>query len=378
MNLITYIQIDTIPILTLIMLYINSKYRFSVIPNAKRFRFLILLVIGILLIDITTWYMLVKGKYVTTPLFQLLNIAYYCLTEVISYCWFLYVCHRVYGESLSHKHRMMSFVFLISLMVICLIITSSPLTHAVFYVDKTTKEFHRGYLIYLYVIFGFAYLISASVIAFTAGRNTSRIKKRQDNFFLSYVVLLPLIGGLIQILDFDLLFLWPFTAAGFFLIYVNFQRSQISMDALTALNNRGSFDQHILHKFQSSEDSWYLVIADVDKFKSINDKYGHVEGDNALKSVAKALVKAFGTTSFISRYGGDEFAVIVDSTTDGRIDTMLNTLHTELNNSNKRNNRQYPLTISTGYARCDKNELYTIKELTDLVDQKMYDNKKKS
>lgn len=374
MSLFTYIQIDTIPILTLIMLYINCKFRFAVVPNAKRFRIIILTVIGILLIDIGVWYMIDTGRYITTPLFQITNILYYCMTELIAYMWFLYVCYRVYGEDLSVAHKRMSLAYLISLISICLIITSSPVTHAIFYVEN--GEFHRGPLLPVYVVVGFAYLISASVIAFTTGRKTSRLKKRQNNFFLSYVILLPLIGGSIQIINFDLLFLWPFTTAGFFLIYVNFQRSQISMDALTALNNRGSLDKHLSHKYQSSESSWYLVIADVDKFKYINDKFGHVEGDNALKSVAKALVKAFGTTSFIARYGGDEFAVIVESQSDSKVERMINTLHTELDNSNKRNNRQYPLKLSTGYARCDKDKISSIEELTDIVDHKMYQNKK--
>ncbi|MDE7234774.1 MAG: GGDEF domain-containing protein, partial [Ruminiclostridium sp.] len=80
-------------------------------------------------------------------------------------------------------------------------------------------------------------------------------------------------------------------------------------DPLTELVNRNAFDQYIEHCSHDAKIA--LLIVDVDKFKDINDNYGHKTGDVVLQRVAKLLKVHFRSTDCIARIGGDEFAVIM-------------------------------------------------------------------
>jgi len=88
-----------------------------------------------------------------------------------------------------------------------------------------------------------------------------------------------------------------------------------SFDGLTGITNRRYFDEHLKVEWQRAyEDSSLLglIIIDVDHFKLYNDNYGHLAGDDCLKRVADCISKSLKrSTDFVSRYGGEEFAVIL-------------------------------------------------------------------
>jgi diguanylate cyclase (GGDEF)-like protein len=87
---------------------------------------------------------------------------------------------------------------------------------------------------------------------------------------------------------------------------------------MTRLYNRASFDQHLsktAELCQNSGQSACLLIADIDRFKVINDTYGHPTGDAVIRLVSEVLTRAFPRKNdFVARYAGDEFAVILAET----------------------------------------------------------------
>jgi diguanylate cyclase (GGDEF)-like protein len=85
-------------------------------------------------------------------------------------------------------------------------------------------------------------------------------------------------------------------------------------DALTGILNRGAFDQ-ITACLSKESDAIALLLVDVDQFKSINDTYGHEVGDSVLQKVANTLKETFRSSDYIARFGGDEFAIIMNGTT---------------------------------------------------------------
>ncbi len=95
-------------------------------------------------------------------------------------------------------------------------------------------------------------------------------------------------------------------------------RRESSTDGLTGLHNRKAFDDYItrsieLHTLLGKPGC--LMMVDIDHFKQINDSHGHPVGDAAIRQVANCLSKTFlRRVDFVSRYGGDEFAIILQET----------------------------------------------------------------
>lgn len=92
----------------------------------------------------------------------------------------------------------------------------------------------------------------------------------------------------------------------------------VSLDGLTGIPNRRSFDQTIVTEWQRAYDedtTLGLIMIDIDCFKLFNDTYGHQAGDICLQRVAFTIRQSLkGSFDFVARYGGEEFAVILPST----------------------------------------------------------------
>ncbi len=96
-------------------------------------------------------------------------------------------------------------------------------------------------------------------------------------------------------------------------------RKQAECDSLTGIANRSSFD-HLRVSLLHSTLPITLMLVDVDKFKSVNDRFGHEMGDRVLQRVARMLASKLRTTDSLFRIGGDEFAVtIVDGAEEVRL-----------------------------------------------------------
>ena len=88
-------------------------------------------------------------------------------------------------------------------------------------------------------------------------------------------------------------------------------------DSLTQLPNRGAYDLYIQkehERFKRYGGELSLLVCDVDKFKSINDNYGHQAGDKVLQLISRQVKKGTRETDMLARYGGEEFVVILPET----------------------------------------------------------------
>lgn len=153
------------------------------------------------------------------------------------------------------------------------------------------------------------------------------------------------------------------------------QNENIYTDALTGINNRYRVNEFLERQWDRCSEASPMVIylIDVNKFKDINDRYGHLEGDRALAAVADALKKAASEGLIIGRFGGDEFILADPMNHDPeKIRAELRSSLTEISE-----NRKFPfsLTISIGYAVCTDPSI-EISEIQRQADENLYRDKK--
>lgn len=159
-------------------------------------------------------------------------------------------------------------------------------------------------------------------------------------------------------------------------IYLSFSLSDkfISIDALTNLQNRSSLESD-LHKAICDDVETYVVMIDIDRFKEINDKYGHAIGDDALRVTADTLSNVGRDYNFnVYRYGGDEFFILADNTSPELIIKFYNEVKELLRT--KVAKKCYNICISLGYAYVDS-KVRSVKDAIQAADKNMYEVKEK-
>ena len=148
-------------------------------------------------------------------------------------------------------------------------------------------------------------------------------------------------------------------------------------DGLTGLLNRRSFD-HSLSRAEEGrlrEDRPFaLLMIDLDHFKEVNDRYGHLVGDDALVHIARLLQMAVSAAGGqLARYGGEEFAVILPSTDFATAQDLAEALRGLVEqNSLQSGGRIIPLTISLGVAFRDLDASEPLSHLVRRADEAMY------
>ncbi|MDO6581232.1 diguanylate cyclase [Photobacterium sp. 2_MG-2023] len=86
-----------------------------------------------------------------------------------------------------------------------------------------------------------------------------------------------------------------------------------SEDQMTGLKNKNSLRQHMDQKLMDSAAGYFLAMIDVDDFKSVNDTYGHLLGDEVILNIASLMEYSFPAQAVLCRYGGEEFAVLMEA-----------------------------------------------------------------
>ena len=153
----------------------------------------------------------------------------------------------------------------------------------------------------------------------------------------------------------------------------------IFLDELTGLTNRRGFNllaQSVLSTAQRTSKVLSLIMLDLDKFKAINDEYGHQEGDRALSIFAHCMKEVFRESDVVSRTGGDEFCILLSNTSKADAEIGLERLEDLMAEQNAKPETQFNLAFSAGIAESGKDNPLLIQALLSMADQRLYEAKK--
>jgi diguanylate cyclase (GGDEF)-like protein/PAS domain S-box-containing protein len=150
-------------------------------------------------------------------------------------------------------------------------------------------------------------------------------------------------------------------------------------DDLTGLYNRRGFfalaDKQVKLAKRMGK-GVFLLYADLDNFKMINDDFGHEEGDIALKETGKILREIFRDSDIIARMGGDEFAILALEYYETNIKSLITRLQTSLDSHNSQSYRKYKISLSLGMARFNSDLPLSTSKLLSEADKLMYEQKR--
>lgn len=285
------------------------------------------------------------------------------------YFWMLFVESRLHPK--KNYSRTIDFITLAPALIVSLMDAASVFTNWMFTLDADGHYTSTG-LFMVQGVVNFAYLLIPTaefVVLSIATRSRDRRKE-----YLTYAVymIIPLAAGFFEdyfpnvpILELSIMLM-------IHIFFITIQDLQISSDALTGLNNRHRLDAYLREELDKASDERpiYVTIMDIDSFKSVNDIYGHVEGDAALTAVAKAIMHVAGKFgAFAARYGGDEFCLVSESEPYN--------IREAIDEAIARETAELPcrISVSIGTAECREPDTDPAM-IVELADAKLYKEKR--
>ncbi len=253
----------------------------------------------------------------------------------------------------------------------CILAILSPFLGLTFIIGEN-GACYRGPLFPLLIAVTYLYLLLG---LFRIIRWKDRLLKKELRILI-IICLMPILGSAIQVLWGPLL-AWGATACSMVLLYIYLQEKMIQTDSLTGAWTRGAFERYLsqlLH--QDSGEPFGMIYLDVDDFKSINDKFGHHAGDEALKTLVDIIKRTIRKTDTIARFGGDEFVILVHVNGRKALDTVVEKIKLSINTYNSTSTKSYRITCSVGAELFRKTYASDIKSIIRRVDCLMYDCKR--
>ena len=290
------------------------------------------------------------------------KMTYFIIGGFAAFSWFMYI-EILMGARFSRtmkRRLMLGIPILISTVFILIIFI---VTEYEKFMNNPLVAISMFYIPAVYTIFAGVYSIVMAVKG-----TTIHLKKKYITLGIFPVMLITVTTLQIFLLEIPVFCLG--TTLTVFLVFILNTQSQVSTDALTGINNRSALTKYIGEYTEFN--CTYVLMIDVDRFKSINDNFGHVEGDRALVILAKALKKGTDTCackSFLARYGGDEFIIIASDTKEFDVEELVRALDKAVSDT-KSQTKGYQISVSIGYSRVIDNE--SILTVIENADEKMY------
>lgn len=300
------------------------------------------------------WVLVLSGNIPHTALSaSIVNISNAILLSLITGFWFVYV-ELSQGEAYigEFKNRVL-------VMIPAGVETVAQLILFIFFQNIVVDENNEMTLIYyiVFLIVPAMYIVVSAVRAFSRGMRKENFAVRRQYLVCAIYPVIITIFGIIQVLWLAAPLFCFGCAIMMLYAYIINLNDQVSIDELTRLNNRTQLKKYVASESQkqgSDKTSRFVLMIDLNKFKQINDQYGHVEGDKALKRTADALKAACGNNplrTFIARFGGDEFIIIAKTDNEDLVKELSSSIKETLIRMNEEAGAKYELTCCVGYCQ---------------------------
>ncbi len=296
------------------------------------------------------WAAMLSGEFtVKRSYVVLVNLSNYILLGLMAYGLFMFIAasEKMPFRKDARIRRLIFLPVIISTLAISIAYVKTPL----FWVNEQ-NELNNLYFplmiavpsIYLWAGFGLSVRYAL--------KSVSKMDKRRF-LAIGSIPVIVMAFGMIQVVALNApTFCFGCTVMWLFYYLENMQ-TMISVDDLTHLNNRGQINRYLEQIHYNKDIRVIIMMIDINKFKTINDTYGHAEGDRALVIVSEALrqtCEQIKASVFLGRYGGDEFTIVIKNPEEDIMpEQLVSMIRSILTQKKTENQLPYDLNVSIGY-----------------------------
>ena len=363
------VQVDAFMVLLLAGIAVHAHLKFNrKEPVHQLFLALILLTIAVLLLEILS-VLLNNAAYKNfLILHKIIDTVGFTLAPFIPMVTALYVYKRTnrYMRFKISKH------FWLGMPVLCNTLASLGSYHYNWIFGITSENLYvRGPLFFISPVCIFFYY--GLLLWFLYD---SREKLNDEELMtLSLLSGIPALLSAFQLYYFVYFTMWNSLAIAVVMNYIFILHNQTKTDPLTGLGNRLAYEECLVNLSRKHR-ALSVVNIDLDDFKSINNQYGHHEGDKVLREFARELKAVFEDIGVPIRVGGDEFIIWIRENNTAVIAEYMQSLADRVNEYNVKMNRPYRISFSYGTTVLN-DQYHDLQDLVRHSDRMMYEEKQK-
>ena len=366
MNLLPIYTANMLGIILIIILLIGNSWRFRQSDReTKVLLVLVLVTLSACVADPLACTFDGKPGTLAMVIIYITNSWLYACNMITTLSWLIFISLHLNGKLYKVNTIIMGALSTFGMILIILNI-HFPL---IFQVDEN-NVYSRCGAYYIFAVIAVIYIINSVVIY-----NRSIKAGGFFKFFPIWLFILPLITGiLVQSFCYGLSVIWPCVAVAVCGVVVALQNETIFRDQLTGLFNRSYFD-YIKERYESRMPKNITgIMLDINRFKAINDTFGHSVGDEALQMTSDLLLRSVGDKGTVIRYAGDEFIILLSTHNDSDIENMINRIRGNFSKFNEESGKEYQLSVSLGFDKMDNN-IHSINDFMNEIDKQMYEDK---
>jgi diguanylate cyclase (GGDEF)-like protein len=298
------------------------------------------------------------------------NFLEFILSPVPTALWVVYAHARIHQDE---KPDMQSLIPSITLLAVhTLLVIVSQFT-GWFYTIDALNVYHRGPLYMVSPVFTFSYLLAAEIMIV---HNRKRMERSQYLSLLFFVIP-PFVAMLLHVSIYGISIVLDGVVLSILIDFLNVQNKNLITDYLTGVYNREGLDIQLKERIRTSVSgrTFSAILLDLDRFKSINDTYGHDMGDKALQKSVELIRDCIRSTDFVARFGGDEFVILLDTANKQELTAVVQRINSAVDAFNKGGSQPFAIGFSAGYAVYDTAAQPKAEDFVKLLDQMMYQMK---
>lgn len=268
---------------------------------------------------------------------------YFLCTGLGAFSWFVFAEYQFSAEILSKK-RLVLAMLPFAVRELFLLCTA--------FLPWGSSLLTPGAVLWLPLVIDYGYISVSGFRAHIKSLNKCSYIKKDEYSMIAVCAAISLLCALLQVLiKVPVPLICAGSAVCAVLLYQLHQSKLISRDPLTGITNRIQLVQYLSNKMSNHAESLYMILMDIDGLKKINEAYGHNQGDEALIQVTQTLKETVPRNFLISRYGGDEFVITGEISTEEQILIINEGIKRNMARRNSANGRDWNVSVSIGFAK---------------------------